>query len=107
MHGMVHDDSFLLAIFIPTRSLCESVSCRTPGSERTSAIAAYMTQTKAVQINCLGNAKSIFINYSCNTSQQDFGTRKVYCVSNVTFHAESKYAIKLFPSPTVFVQWPF
>ena len=44
------------------------------------------------------------INY---TSQQDFGTRKVYCVSNVTFHAESKYAIKIFPSPTVFVQWPF
>ena len=42
-----------------------------------------------------------------NTSQQDFGTRKVYCVSNVTFHAESKYAIKIFPSPTVFVQWPF
>ena len=45
-------------------------------------------------------------NYN-NTSQQDFGTRKVYCVSNVTFHAESKYAIKIFPSPTVFVQWPF
>ena len=42
-----------------------------------------------------------------NTSQQDFGTRKVYCVSNVTFHAESKYAINIFPSPTVFVQWPF
>jgi len=42
-----------------------------------------------------------------NTSQQDFGTRKVYCVSNVTFHAESKYAIKIFPSPTVFVQRPF
>jgi len=41
------------------------------------------------------------------TSQQDFGARKVYCVSNVTFHAESKYAIKIFPSPTVFVQWPF
>jgi len=41
------------------------------------------------------------------TSQQDFGTRKVYCVSNVTFHAESKYVIKIFPSPTVFVQWPF
>ena len=41
------------------------------------------------------------------TSQQDFGTRKVYCVSNVTFHAESKYAIKMFLSPTVFVQWPF
>ena len=34
--------------------------------------------------------------WSCNTSQQDFGTRKVYCVSNVTFHAESKYAIKIF-----------
>ena len=46
----------------------------------------------------------VSINY---TSQQDFGTRKVYCVSNVTFHAESKYAIKSFPSPTVFVQWPF
>jgi len=42
-----------------------------------------------------------------NTSQQDFGTRKVYCVSNVPFHAESTYAIKIFPSPTVFVQWPF
>jgi len=42
-----------------------------------------------------------------NTSQQDFGTRKVYCVSNVTFHAESKYAIKIFTSPPVFVQWPF
>jgi len=42
-----------------------------------------------------------------NTSQQDFGTRKVYCVSNVTFHAESKYAIKIFPPPTVFIQWPF
>ena len=41
------------------------------------------------------------------TSQQDFGTRNVYCVSNVTFHAESKYAIKNFPSLTVFVQWPF
>ena len=46
-------------------------------------------------------------NNNNNTSQQDFGTRKVYCVSNVTFHAESKYAIKIFPSPTVFVQWPF
>ena len=42
-----------------------------------------------------------------NTSQQDFGTRKVYFVSNVPFHAESKYAIKIFPSLTVFVQWPF
>jgi len=41
------------------------------------------------------------------TSQQDFGTRKVYRVSNTTFHAESKYAIKIFLSPTVFVQWPF
>ena len=46
----------------------------------------------------------LYINY---TSQQDFGTRKVYCVSNVTFHAESKYAIKIFPSPTVFIQWLF
>jgi hypothetical protein len=42
-----------------------------------------------------------------NTSQQDFVPRKVYCVSNVPFHAESKYAIKIFPSPTVFVQWQF
>jgi hypothetical protein len=42
-----------------------------------------------------------------NTTQQGFVPRKVYCVSNVTFHAESKYAIKIFPSPTVFVQWHF
>jgi len=41
------------------------------------------------------------------TSQQDFGTRKVYCVSNVTFHAESKYTIKIFPSPTVFCTMAF
>jgi len=44
------------------------------------------------------------VHISNYTSQQDFGTRKVYCVSNVTFHAESKYAIKIFPSPTVFLQ---
>jgi hypothetical protein len=42
-----------------------------------------------------------------NTSQQDFVPRKVYCVPNLTFHAESKYAIKIFPSPTVFLQWHF
>jgi hypothetical protein len=42
-----------------------------------------------------------------NTSQQDFVPQKVYCVSNVTFHDESKYAIKMFPSPTAFVQWNF
>jgi hypothetical protein len=41
------------------------------------------------------------------TSQQDFVPRKFYCVSNVPFHAESKYVIKIFPSPTVFVQWHF
>ena len=41
------------------------------------------------------------------TRQQDFGTWKVYCVCNVTFHAEFKYAIRIFPSPTVFVQWHF
>ena len=41
------------------------------------------------------------------TKEHDFGTWKVYCVSNVTFHAEFKYAIKIFPSPTVFVQWQF
>jgi len=50
------------------------------------------------------NSNNTNTNY---TSQQDFGTRKVYCVSNVTFHAKSKYAIKIFPSPTVFIQWPF
>jgi len=42
-----------------------------------------------------------------NTSQQGFGTRKIYCVSNVTFHVESKYAIKIFPSPTVFYTMAF
>ena len=42
-----------------------------------------------------------------NIRQQDFGTWKVYCVCNVTFHAEFKYAIRIFPSPTVFVQWHF
>jgi hypothetical protein len=31
-----------------------------------------------------------------NISQQDFVPRKVYYVSNVTFLAESKYAIKIF-----------
>jgi hypothetical protein len=41
------------------------------------------------------------------TSQQDFVPRKVYCVSNVTFHAESKYAIESFPLHTVLVQWNF
>jgi hypothetical protein len=50
MHGMVHDDSFLLAIFIPTRGLCESVSCRTPGSERMNGIVAYRTQEKYRQL---------------------------------------------------------
>jgi hypothetical protein len=57
------------------------------------------------QLSNLGAARTLsFVN---NTSQQDFGPRKVYCDSNVTFHAESKYVIKFFPSPTVFVQWNF
>jgi len=43
----------------------------------------------------------ILTNY---TTQHNFGISKVYCVSNVTFYAEFKYAIKMFPSPTVFVQ---
>jgi hypothetical protein len=50
------------------------------------------------------------LNHVCrpdNTGQQDFVPRKVYWVSNVTFHAESKYAIKVFPSPTVFVHCRF
>ena len=42
-----------------------------------------------------------------NTSQQDFGTRKVYCVSNVSFHAESKYAIKIFPITHSFCKMDF
>jgi hypothetical protein len=42
-----------------------------------------------------------------NTRQQDFGTWKIYCVFNATFHAEFKYAIKRFPSPRVFVKWHF
>ena len=46
----------------------------------------------------------MLLNY---TREHDFGTWKVYCVSNLTFHAEFKYAIKIFPSPTVFVQWHF
>ena len=37
---------------------------------------------------------------SDNTRQQTFGTWKVYCVCNVTFHAEFKYEITIFPSPT-------
>jgi hypothetical protein len=43
--------------------------------------------------------------HTYNTSQQDFVPRKVYRVFNIRFHAESKYATKIFPSPTVFVQW--
>ena len=38
------------------------------------------------------------------TREHDFGTENVYCVSNVAFHAEFKYAIRIFSSPTVFVQ---
>jgi hypothetical protein len=46
------------------------------------------------------------------TSQQDFVPRKVYCASNVTFHAESKYAIKFFHHPQllyngIFYYWFF
>ena len=43
----------------------------------------------------------------CNTREHDFGTWKVYCVSNVTLYAEFKYATKIFPSPTVLLQWLF
>ena len=42
-----------------------------------------------------------------NTRQQDFGTWNVNCFCNVTFHTGFKYAITIFPSPTVFVQWHF
>ena len=52
-------------------------------------------------MHCLSNFRTN------NTREHDFGTWKVYCVSKVTFHAEFKYAIKFFPSPTVLVQWHF
>jgi hypothetical protein len=42
--------------------------------------------------------------YTDYTREQEFCTWKFYCVSNVTFQAEFKYAIKIFQSPTVFVQ---
>ena len=72
--------------------------------EETRGIQNLFSRTGGMQRRCSEYGKSATIGY---TSQQDFGTRKVYCVSNVTFHAESKYAIKIFPSPTGFVQWPF
>jgi hypothetical protein len=62
------------------------------------------TPTRLISIHWQSNVCSAASN---NTGQQDIVPRKVYCVSNVTFHAESKYAIKSFPSPTVFVQWHF
>ena len=45
--------------------------------------------------------------FSVIIREHGFGKWKVYCVSNITFHAEFKYAIKSFSSPTVFVQWNF
>jgi hypothetical protein len=59
----------------------------------------------AAHVHIASTVKRHFCND--NTSQQGFVPRKVYCVSNVTFHAESKYAIKIFSSPTVFVQRHF
>ena len=41
------------------------------------------------------------------TREHDFDPWKVYCASNVPFHAEFKYAIKSFPSPLDYVQWLF
>jgi len=62
---------------------------------------------RATDLSAAPHVTRIAVLYTNYNSQQDFGTRKVYCVSNVPFHAESKYAIKTFPSPTGFVQWPF
>jgi hypothetical protein len=42
-----------------------------------------------------------------NTWEQDFGTRKIYFVSNVNVYAEFKYTIIIFPSPTVFAKLNF
>jgi hypothetical protein len=42
-----------------------------------------------------------------NTLVNKILSHERFIVSNVTFHSESKYAIKIFPSPTVFVQWLF
>ena len=79
--------------------------CTTQHSQETNIYAPGRIRTrnlrKRAALDCAATGTGDY------TSQQDFGTRKVYCVSNVTFHAESKYAIKIFPSPTVFVQWPF
>ena len=41
------------------------------------------------------------------TREQYFGTWKVYCVCNVTFHDEFKYTITIFQSPTVFFKLLF
>jgi hypothetical protein len=46
---------------------------------------------------CYLHDPSSYVTLRSNyTSQQDFVPRKVYCVSNVTFHAESKHAINFF-----------
>ena len=37
-----------------------------------------------------------FKSFICYTREHDFCTWKIYCVSNVTFHAEFKYVIKNF-----------
>jgi len=70
------------------------------------SIAAYILAPALVLVPILA-AKIKALGFADYTSQQDFVTRKIYSVSNVTFHTESKYAINIFSSPTVFVQWPF
>ena len=61
----------------------------------------YVLPTQCIYVFCVD------LRTNSDYTSQDFGTWKVYCFSNVTFHAEFKYAIKIFPSPTVFVQWHF
>jgi hypothetical protein len=76
-------------------------ACGDPGSFPVHSM-RYMVNS--VAMGCFLEHFSFPVNY---TRQQDFGTWEVYCVSNVTFHAKFTYAIKIFPSPTVFAQWLF
>jgi hypothetical protein len=65
------------------------------------------TVTRGVHNYLNDDLKRRMRNYSINYTSQHNVPRKVYSFFNVPFHAESKYAIKIFPSPTVFVRWHF
>jgi hypothetical protein len=53
MHGVVQDGSVLLAIFTPSTSLCESVSCKTPGTGRVNGKVAQVTRLTGPTQNCM------------------------------------------------------